>query len=107
MCVGYIQIQALLPKGLEHPWLVVFTEILVPIPLRYQGRLSFGNSWMEETPKARYVGKGTERPCRLPGPPPPRMWMCSQPGSFWNLCHLGLLWRLYYIGIMDGVPGHW
>ena len=107
MCVGYIQIQAILHKGLEHPWLLVFTEILVPIPLWYQGRLSSGNSWMEETPKARYVGKGTERPCRLPGPPPPSMWMCSQPGSFWNLCHLGLLWRLYYIGIIDGVPGHW
>ena len=33
MCVGYIQIQAILHKGLEHPWVLVFTEILVPIPL--------------------------------------------------------------------------
>ena len=57
MCVGFIQIQAMLHKGLEHPWLLVFTEILVPIALRYQGRLSFGNSRMEETPKAGYVGK--------------------------------------------------
>lgn len=59
MCVGYIQIQAILHKGLEHPWLLVFTEILVPISrkYRYQGRMSFGNSQMEETPKAGYVGK--------------------------------------------------
>ena len=57
MCVGSIQIQAMLHKGLQHPWLLVFTEILGPIPLGYQGRLPFGNSRMEETPKAGYVGK--------------------------------------------------
>ena len=26
MCVGFIQIQAMLHKGLEHPWLLVFRD---------------------------------------------------------------------------------
>lgn len=91
MCVGYIQIQAILHKGLEHPWVLVFTEILVPIPLARKSVI-----WEQldgRDASGKVCGKG-HRACTW-GHHLPAMWICSQPGSFWNLCHLGTMGLLH------------
>lgn len=79
---------------------LVFTEILVPIPLTKEVCHLGTAGWK------RCLRQGMwERAQSVWGHHLQLQWICSQPGSFWNLCHLGLLWRLYYIGITDGVPG--
>ena len=99
MCVGYIQIQAILHKGLEHPWVLVFTEILVPIPLTKKSVI-----WEQldgRDASGKVCGKGHRAPMLTSGATTSQRVDVFPTWKFSESSTIGILWRLLHIGMIN------